>query len=173
MIKQGLLDKHGKPNEKTPGDYLSHSVANLSVDAPDSKKVKKEKDADYVVPSAGPEPTPKRKVRVDGLYPFILVYFYYSSIANKVYLNTNILNNRHCFHYNFRQPRSSHQLKSRRNTKRSQSRLRRLLKKSLLQKRRKTAGKPRRRRKRRRNPNHKMAMMNRSSFHLDFYARIS
>jgi len=57
MIKQGLLDKHGKPNEKTPADYLSQSVASMSVDSP--KKVKKE---DYVIPSEGPEPTPKRKV---------------------------------------------------------------------------------------------------------------
>ena len=65
MIKQGLLDKHGKPNEKTPGDYLSHSVANLYVDTPDAKKIKKEKKSDFVVPSDGPEPepTPKRKVQ--------------------------------------------------------------------------------------------------------------
>jgi len=60
MIKQGLLDKHGKPNEKTPADYLSSSGP--SMDTTDSKKIKKEKAADFVIPSAGPEPIPKRKV---------------------------------------------------------------------------------------------------------------
>jgi len=66
MIKQGLLDKHGKPNEKTPSDYLTKSESSMSMDAPDAGKVKvkKEKGTDFVIPSAGPEaePTPKRKV---------------------------------------------------------------------------------------------------------------
>jgi H/ACA ribonucleoprotein complex subunit 4 len=62
MIKQGLLDKHGKPNDKTPKDYqLASSVANLSVDAPDTKKIKVEKQ-EFVIPSDGPEPeTPSKR----------------------------------------------------------------------------------------------------------------
>ena len=60
MIKQGLLDKHGKPNDKTPAEYLSQSVTRLSIDAPDTK-VKTEKD-DHVVPSEGLEAPPKRRV---------------------------------------------------------------------------------------------------------------
>lgn len=56
-MKQGLLDKHGKPNEKTPPDYLAGSVAQLTVSTP----IKKEKSDDYVIPSAGPESS-KRKV---------------------------------------------------------------------------------------------------------------
>lgn len=47
MIKQGLLDKYGKPNEKTPADYMT-SYAQVAV--------KKEKsDPDFVIPSAGPD----------------------------------------------------------------------------------------------------------------------
>lgn len=60
MIKQGLLDKYGKPNDKTPGDYLAGSVAQLSVTTP-VKKIKSEPVDDYVVPSEGPESS-KRKV---------------------------------------------------------------------------------------------------------------
>ncbi|CAG7823645.1 unnamed protein product [Allacma fusca] len=47
MIKSGLLDKYGKPNEKTPLDYMgSHA----------SVPVKKEKaDPDFVIPSGGPD----------------------------------------------------------------------------------------------------------------------
>jgi H/ACA ribonucleoprotein complex subunit 4 len=62
MIKQGLLDKHGKPNDKTPKDYqLASSVTNLSVDAPDTKKIKVEKQ-EFVIPSDGPEPeTPSKR----------------------------------------------------------------------------------------------------------------
>jgi len=56
MIKKGMLDKYGKPNEKTPEDYLSSSVAQVALVTP-----KKEKE-DFVIPSSGPEP-PKRKVR--------------------------------------------------------------------------------------------------------------
>ena len=61
MIKQGLLDKHGKPNEKTPAEFLSQSVTKMSIDAPDAKKVKKEKE-EFVVPSDGLEAPPKRRV---------------------------------------------------------------------------------------------------------------
>ena len=54
MIKKGLLDKHGKPNEKTPSDYfLSKAAPPTSMDTTDSK--------DFVIPSEGPEPV-KRKV---------------------------------------------------------------------------------------------------------------
>ncbi|CAL8127351.1 unnamed protein product [Orchesella dallaii] len=58
MIKQGLLDKYGKPNEKTPEDYLSSSVAKISVATP----IKKE-PGDFVIPSAGPE-AQKRKIEL-------------------------------------------------------------------------------------------------------------
>lgn len=62
MIKKGLLDKHGKPNDKTPADYLAGSVAQLSVATP--VKVKKEPAGeDFAVPSDGPEPS-KRKVKL-------------------------------------------------------------------------------------------------------------
>jgi len=62
MIKKGLLDKHGKPNENTPADYLAASTAQLALSTP--VKVKKEpktESADFVVPSEGPE-SAKRKV---------------------------------------------------------------------------------------------------------------
>lgn len=59
MIKQGLLDKHGKPNDKTPATYLATAVSQMAVSSP---KVKKEPE-DFVIPSAGDEPAPlKRKV---------------------------------------------------------------------------------------------------------------
>jgi len=58
MIKKGLLDKHGKPNESTPTDYLAGSVAQLSMVTPIKKEVE-----DFVVPSAGPE-SAKRKVEL-------------------------------------------------------------------------------------------------------------
>jgi len=62
MIKQGLLDKHGKPNEKTPANYLADSVAQMSVSTPTSAK------SQFVLPSEGNEPAPtKRKV--------ILIFF--------------------------------------------------------------------------------------------------
>ena len=55
MIKQGLLDKYGKPNEKTPKDYLQTlSQAHVKSEA---------KEPDFVIPSGGPdEPAAKRKV---------------------------------------------------------------------------------------------------------------
>jgi len=58
MIKQGLLDKFGKPNEKTPQDYL----ATVPV------KVKKEKaDPDFVIPSGGPdEDAPNKRKEMDS-----------------------------------------------------------------------------------------------------------
>jgi H/ACA ribonucleoprotein complex subunit 4 len=61
MIKQGLLDKYGKPNEKTPVDYLT-SNAPLAV--------KKEKsDPDFVIPSGGPDedaPQPTKRKDYDA-----------------------------------------------------------------------------------------------------------
>jgi hypothetical protein len=62
MIKQGLLDKHGKPNESTPANYLSEGMGKMDLSSP--KKVKKEvADDSYVIPSEGNEPAPtKRKV---------------------------------------------------------------------------------------------------------------
>jgi H/ACA ribonucleoprotein complex subunit 4 len=53
MIKQGLLDKHGKPNEKTPANYLADSVAKMSVSASVS--------TDFVIPSEGNEPAPNKR----------------------------------------------------------------------------------------------------------------
>ncbi len=59
MIKQGLLDKHGKPNDKTPATYLAQGIAQMAV-----SKIKEEK-TDFVIPSAGDEPPPlKRKVYI-------------------------------------------------------------------------------------------------------------
>lgn len=59
MIKQGLLDKHGKPNEKTPPNYLtqlSQGIADMGVTTPQIKQ-------EFVIPSEGNEPPPsKRKV---------------------------------------------------------------------------------------------------------------
>jgi len=56
MIKSGLLDKHGKPNDKTPATYLAQDVSRMSVSTP----VKKES---FVIPSEGPEePALKRKL---------------------------------------------------------------------------------------------------------------
>jgi len=63
MIKQGLLDKHGKPNEKTPSDFLlTASVSKMSVDAPDSKKVKLEED--FVIPSEGSESSKRKAAEI-------------------------------------------------------------------------------------------------------------
>jgi H/ACA ribonucleoprotein complex subunit 4 len=57
LIKQGMLDKHGKPNEKTPADYLTN-LSKLSMDSPDAKSKQQ-----FVIPSAGPEtPAAKRKI---------------------------------------------------------------------------------------------------------------
>jgi hypothetical protein len=61
MIKQGLLDKHGKPTDKTPASYLQQEVAKMTVSSPSPIVIKEEKE--FVIPSAGDEPPPlKRKV---------------------------------------------------------------------------------------------------------------
>jgi len=53
MIKQGQLDKYGKPNENTPKDYLS-TVAKATVK-------KEAAEPEFVIPSAGPDQDFKKR----------------------------------------------------------------------------------------------------------------
>jgi len=66
MIKDGLLDKYGKPNEKTPSNYLSQGMSQLGLSTPKIKKEKGEEESQFVIPSAGDEPPPQKRKMTDS-----------------------------------------------------------------------------------------------------------